>query len=128
MAEERLPKVFAKSRGREIATPSDFKVRGTSQIRDAEFDTLDDPEMNEVDLPHFRRAEAKTELTRRDHGADQPARHPLDEIATLLQRLTYGAMMQLSDALWKNQPDGVAVTEANLPALLHRWAKSHSAG
>jgi hypothetical protein len=36
-------------------------------------------------------------------------------------------MIELSDAIWKVQSEGSAVTRENLPALLHRWSKSRSA-
>jgi hypothetical protein len=52
---------------------------------------------------------------------------PLDEIATLVQSLTYAEMMEVSEAIWKGQPEGSAVTQESLPALLHRWSKSRSA-
>jgi len=58
---------------------------------------------------------------------EQLDRKPLDEIAMLVQALTYGEMIELADAMWKVQPEGSAVTQENLPALLHRWSKSRSA-
>jgi hypothetical protein len=58
---------------------------------------------------------------------EQLDRDPLDEIAMLVQALTYGEMIELAEAMWKVQPDGSAVTQENLPALLHRWSKSRSA-
>jgi len=57
---------------------------------------------------------------------EQLDRNPLDEIAMLVQALTYGEMIELAEAMWKVQPEGSAVTEENLPALLHRWSKSRS--
>jgi len=57
---------------------------------------------------------------------EQLDRKPLDEIAMLVQALTYGEMIELAEAMWKVQPDGSAVTQENLPALLHRWSKSRS--
>jgi hypothetical protein len=51
----------------------------------------------------------------------------LDEIAALVLALTYGEMIELANEIFKVQPEGSAVTEDNLPALLHRWSKSHSA-
>lgn len=53
-------------------------------------------------------------------------REPLDEIATLVQALTYGEMIELSEAMWKCQTEGSAVTQETLPALLHRWSQSRS--
>lgn len=57
---------------------------------------------------------------------EQLDRKPLDEIAMLVQALTYGEMIELAEAMWKVQPEGSAVTQENLPALLHRWSKSRS--
>jgi hypothetical protein len=58
---------------------------------------------------------------------EQLDRKPLDEIAMLVQALTYGEMVELAEAIWKIQPDGSTVTQENLAALLHRWSKSRSA-
>lgn len=57
---------------------------------------------------------------------EQLDRQPLDEIAMLVQALTYGEMIELAEGMWKVQPEGTAVTQENLPALLHRWSKSRS--
>jgi hypothetical protein len=57
---------------------------------------------------------------------EQLDRNPLDEIAMLVQALTYGEMIELAEAMWKVQPEGSSVTQENLPALLHRWSKSRS--
>ena len=57
---------------------------------------------------------------------EQLDRQPLDEIAMLVQALTYGEMIELAEAMWRVQPEGAAVTQENLPALLHRWSKSRS--
>ena len=51
---------------------------------------------------------------------------PLDEIATLVQSLTYGEMIELAEAMWESRSKG-DVTQGNLPALLHRWSTSHLA-
>jgi hypothetical protein len=37
-------------------------------------------------------------------------------------------MIELADAMWKSQPEGSAITQDNLPALLHRWCKSRVVG
>src|SRR5258706_10557754 len=39
----------------------------------------------------------------------------------------HGEMIELSEAMWKNRPNGSAVTLENLPELLHRRSTSHSA-
>jgi hypothetical protein len=46
----------------------------------------------------------------------------IDQIADLLVLLTYGEMIELTDEVWKAQPEETPITQANLPALLHRWA------
>jgi hypothetical protein len=57
---------------------------------------------------------------------EQLDRQPLDEIAMLVRALTYGEMIELAEGMWKVQPDGSAVTQENLPALLHRWSQSRT--
>jgi hypothetical protein len=58
---------------------------------------------------------------------EQLDRDRLGEIATLMLALTYGEMIELANAIWKAQPEGSAITADNVPTLLHRWSKSHSA-
>jgi hypothetical protein len=58
---------------------------------------------------------------------EQLNRNRLDEIAALVLALTYGEMIEMASAIWQTQPDGSAITQENLPALLHRWSKSRSA-
>ena len=58
---------------------------------------------------------------------EQLNRGRLDEIAALVLSLTYGEMIEMANAIWQVQPDGTAITQDNLPALLHRWSKSRSA-
>jgi hypothetical protein len=58
---------------------------------------------------------------------EQLDRQPLDEIAMLVRALTYGEMIELAEGMWNVQPDGAAVTQENLPALLHRWSQSRTA-
>ena len=48
-------------------------------------------------------------------------RNRLDEIASLVRSLTYGEMIELTEAIWKIKPEG-DLTEASLPGTLHRWA------
>jgi hypothetical protein len=57
---------------------------------------------------------------------EQLDRQPLDEIAMLVRALTYGEMIELAEGMWKVQPEGAAVTQDNLPALLHRWSQSRT--
>jgi hypothetical protein len=57
---------------------------------------------------------------------EQLDRQPLDEIAMLVRALTYGEMIELAEGMWKIQPEGSAVTQDNLPALLHKWSQSRT--
>jgi len=84
--------------------------------------------MNEIDTTNHRKAEGSTEtyINQRKAG-ERLLRRPLDEMASLVQGLTYAEMMELAEVLWKVQPEGSAVTRENLPELLHRWSTSHSA-
>ena len=80
--------------------------------------------MNEVGTTNHRKAEMNT---RTYINLDRLPRRPLDEIASLVRGLTYGEMLELAEVLWKVQPEGSAVTQENLPELLHCWSKSRSA-
>ncbi len=106
---------------------ADRRVRGDEiEASDSETEVSDSPAMNEVDSQSPRRAATRTEATVTVRKPQKRlARNPLDEIATLVRGLAYGAMIELSDAMWKAQPEGSVVTQENLPALLHRWSKSH---
>jgi hypothetical protein len=57
---------------------------------------------------------------------EQLDRQPLDEIAMLVRALTYGEMIELAEGMWKVQAGGSAVTQENLPSLLHRWSQSRT--
>lgn len=56
---------------------------------------------------------------------EQIARRPIDEIAGLIRRLTYGEMMELAEKLWKAQIQGSEISKDSLPGLLHRWSTTH---
>ena len=78
--------------------------------------------------PEAPRSPAIIEVDMQDHRnlrkLPQQSPSPLDDIASLIQSLTYGEMIELSGAIWKRRSEG-DVMEANLPALLHRWSTSH---
>jgi hypothetical protein len=84
------------------------------------------PAINEIEAPDERRGEmlspgVAVNLRKLE---ERLTRKPLDEIATLIHGLTYGDMIELAEAMWKSQPEGSALTQDNLPGLLHRWCKS----
>jgi hypothetical protein len=88
------------------------------QVRAAEREAPLRPAMTEVNTEtavNLRKLEER--LTRK----------PIDEIATLVQGLTYGEMIELAQAMWKAQPEGSAVTQEYLPVLLDCRSESHSA-
>jgi hypothetical protein len=128
MAEDEFPKTPQLPRGPDrLPTPADFRSGAGHRVRVAELEAPDNPVPNEVGMPSDRRAEANTEATRNQWELQQqPTQKALDEVATLIQSLTYGEMMELSETMWKGQPEGSPVTQENLPALLHRWAISRS--
>jgi|SRR5215467_9140280 len=55
---------------------------------------------------------------------EEPVRAPLDEIAKVLRRLTYGEMLELAESMWKVNPQGSNITESGLPAVLYQWSIS----
>jgi hypothetical protein len=92
--------------------PDDYR---TPHVR---ADERELPAMNEIDTG------ATVNLRKLE---ERLARKPLDEIAALIQGLTYGEMIELAEVMWKSHQEGSAITQDNLPALLHRWSKSRSA-
>ncbi len=96
---------------------ADFRPGAAHRARGGELEGRDRPAMNE-DIQNHRTAEMSAEAAL--------SRPLLDEIATLVQGLTYGEMIELSEAMWKFRAEGSGVTQENLPELLHRWSKSRS--
>jgi hypothetical protein len=95
--------------------PDDYRP---PHVRAAEREVPDSPAMNEID------SGATVNLRQLE---ERLARKPLDEIASLVRGLTYGEMIELAATMWKSQPEGTAITQDNLPTLLHLWSKSFSA-
>src|SRR2546428_6815735 len=56
----------------------------------------------------------------------QDSRSTLDQMASLLCGLAYGEMIELAAGIWQAsasfEKTSGAVTQANLPAVLHQWA------
>jgi hypothetical protein len=96
--------------------PADLDDYRLSQVRAAEREAPLGPAMSDLS------AETAVNLRKLEQLL---TRKPIDEIASLVQGLTYGEMIELAQAMWKAQPEGSAVTQENLPALLHCWSKSH---
>src|SRR5262249_43031140 len=106
--------------------PADFQLGATRGQSGIDVDRRDGP-ANEADMRGHRDSETNVAVTLRLQKVKPQSSKPLDEIATLIQGLTYGEMIDLSEALWKNRPNGSAVTLENLPGLLYCWSTSHSA-
>jgi hypothetical protein len=111
-------------------SPDDYRPGATARASAYGREVSDSPPINEVDTPiHHQSAKvgagANVNLRRLE---EQLTREPLDEIATVVRGLTYGEMMEFSEALWKAQPEGSAITQENLSSLLHRWSVIRSAG
>jgi hypothetical protein len=115
-----LPRILERRRA-----PGDFQLGATEDETRYEVETSGRP-ANEADMRGHRGGETNTDATVDPRKIRRPQK-PLDEIATLIQGLTYGEMIELSEAMWTNRPNGLAVTLENLPALLHRWSTSQAA-
>jgi hypothetical protein len=96
---------------------ADFRTGMAYRGRGGELEGRERPAMNE-DIQNHRTAEMSAEAAL--------SRTLLDEIATLVQGLTYGEMIELSEAMWKLRAEGSGVTQENLPEMLHRWSKSRA--
>jgi hypothetical protein len=110
-----LPRILERRRA-----PGDFQLGATEDV-----ETSNRP-ANEADMVGHHGSETNTDATFDLRKIRRRAQKPLDEIATLIQGLTYGEMIELSEAMWTNRPNGVAVTLENLPELFHRWSTSRT--
>ena len=114
-----LPRILERRRA-----PAAFQLEAPHGESGGEIEASDSP-TNEADTRGHRGGETNTEAALSLREVKRP--QPLDDIAAVIQSLTYGEMIELSEAMWKNRPNGSAVTLENLPELLHRWSTSHSA-
>ncbi len=100
---------------------ADFRPGAAHRGHGGELEGRDRPAMDK-DPQNHRTAEMRAEA-----ALNGLSRTLLDEIATLVQGLTYGEMIELSEAMWKFRAERSGVTQENLPELLHHWSKSRSA-
>jgi hypothetical protein len=115
-----LPRILERRRA-----PGDFQLGATEDDR-YDVETSNRP-ANEADMGGHRGGETNTDATFDLRKIRRRPKKPLDEIAILIQGLTYGEMIELSEAMWTNRPNGLAVTLENLPELFHRWSTSQAA-
>jgi hypothetical protein len=107
--------------------PDDYRSALAHRSRIAERDVQEGPATEEIEAPTYRPNEMDRTMTVNLRKLEEQLNHkPLEEIAVLVHGLTYGEMIELAEAIWKLQPDGVTITQENLPALLHRWSKVRS--
>ena len=116
-----LPRILERRRA-----PATFQLEATHGESGSEVEASDSP-ANEGDMRGHRDGKTNTEAALSLREVKRQPPKPLDEIAAVIQGLTYGEMIEFSEAMWKNRPNGSAVTLENLPELLHRWSTSHSA-
>jgi hypothetical protein len=109
-----------------LPTPPDFNLEASRRTVGTEPKAFESPAIIEHDMQTRRRAELKTEQTPYLRIQQHQTPTPLDHIAALLQSLTYGEMIELSQAIWKSRSE-VAVTGETLPPVLHRWSANHLA-
>ena len=106
-------------------TPVDFSFEASRRTVGTELKTFDSPAITGDDIQTHRRDEMRTEPTSYLRAQNQ-APTPLDDIAALIQTLTYGEMIELAEAIWESRAEG-DVTGETLPPVLHRWSASHLA-
>jgi hypothetical protein len=107
-------------------TPPDFSLEASRRTVSTEPKAFASPTIIENDTQTRRRAEVNTEPTPYLRIQQHQTPTPLDDIAALVQSLTYGEMIELSEAIWKSRSE-VAVTQETLPPVLHRWSANHLA-
>lgn len=107
-------------------TPPDFAPWRVRRELGTDLKASDSAAIIENDMQPYRRAEMKTKPTPDLRIQQRQTPTPLDDIAALVQTLTYGEMIELSVAIWKSRSEE-AVTEETLPPVLHRWSASHLA-
>lgn len=129
MAEDELPKWSPLRRDLDSRpTPADFRLGGGYLGSGAELDESESSATIETERRTLRTAETNPEATQNLRRPEQkPTQMPLDRMATLIQNLTYGEMMELSEAIWAGSREGSAVTQENLPVLLYCWSITRSA-
>ena len=106
-------------------TPVGFSFEASRRTVGTELKTFDSPAITGDDIQTHRRDEMRTEPTSYLRAQNQ-APTPLDDIAALIQTLTYGEMIELANAIWKSRSEG-DVTGETLPSVLHRWSANHLA-
>jgi hypothetical protein len=116
-----LPRILERRRA-----PGDFQLGATEDEPRYEVETSNRP-ANEADMRGHRGGATNTDATFDMRKIRRRPQKPLDDIATLMQGLTYGEMIELAKTMWTNRPNGLAVTLENLPELLHRWSTSRAA-
>ena len=67
------------------------------------------------------------EMKRLDALAEAIKKLPLDNIAEMTLKLTFGDMMLFAEGLW-NEANVPEITKENLPQVLHNWAKAKANG
>jgi hypothetical protein len=104
MAEGEFPKRLQLPRILERRhAPTDFQLGPRDEQTGNEVKTSHGP-ANEADMRGIRSGETNTDATFDQRKIGRRPQKPLDEIAALIQGLTYGEMIQLSDAMWTNRP------------------------
>jgi hypothetical protein len=90
-----LPRILERRRA-----PAAFQLEATHGESGNEIEAFDSP-TNEADTRGHRGGETNTEATSSLREAKRQPPLPVDEIATVIQSLTYGEMIEISEAMWK---------------------------
>src|SRR5258707_1897718 len=91
-----LPRILERRRA-----PAVFQLEATHGDGASEVEASDSP-ANEADMRGHRGDKTNTEETLSLRRVKRQPPNPLDDIATVIQGLTYGEMIELSEAMWKN--------------------------
>jgi hypothetical protein len=91
--------------------PDDYRPRQLRAADGGDYEALENQRF--VDGPPINLDKLENELNR----------DRLKEIAILVRSLTYGEMMELTQAIWNVRPEGV-IDQQSLPMRLHLWSKS----
>jgi hypothetical protein len=91
--------------------PDDYRPRQLRASDGGDYEPLEGQRF--VDGPPINLDKLENELNR----------DRLKEIATLVRSLTYGEMMELTQAIWNVRPEGM-IDQQSLPMRLHLWSKS----
>jgi hypothetical protein len=106
--------------------PKRMRLFGTGDTEDESYygDELSDQDYSQASLEFSDEVSVGRSEDELGRPRLELGRNRLNEIATLVRRLTYGEMIELAQAIWKIRPEGEEIDQRNLPMMLHLWSTS----